>query len=162
MVTPRIPRLTIIGERNLSTSEPFPSIEPPISTYAPRPSEKLQASPISSSPSVSGALRLSLDSQERKSIPLAQGLLDYFPDALAAVAMVSYDGSAKHNGDGTLYWTRSISNDHADCVARHLLDRGGFDGKHRHSAMLAWRALALLQEEIEQAEGKPISRGSRS
>ena len=52
--------------------------------------------------------------------------------------------------------------DHADCIARHLLERGTVDEENagvRHSAQLAWRALALLQEELEAA-GAPLARGA--
>ena len=45
---------------------------------------------------------------------------------------------------------REKSSDHANCIARHLIERGTRDtDKLRHSAKLAWRALALLQIEIE-------------
>lgn len=90
------------------------------------------------------------DSAARKTFPMCTGLLDYFPDALAAVAEISFKGNRKHNPGQELHWARSKSMDHADCVVRHLTERGGKDGSgSRHSAQLAWRALALLQEEIE-------------
>lgn len=51
--------------------------------------------------------------------------------------------------------------DHADCIMRHLVDRGTIDTDGiTHSAKVAWRALALLQEELE-AKGAPMSRGSK-
>ena len=101
------------------------------------------------------------DSAERKGIPLVTGLLDYFPAALAEVAKVSVAGNEKHNPGQPLRWSRDKSNDHADCVARHLAERGGFDKEGiRHSAEGAWRYLALLQEELEAA-GAPPSRASR-
>jgi len=87
-------------------------------------------------------------------------VLDYFPAALAAVARVSKAGNDQHNPGKPLHWARGKSNDHADCIGRHLVDRGTFDvDGQRHSAKLAWRALALLQEEIE-AEGCTPGRGS--
>lgn len=101
------------------------------------------------------------DSDERKRQPIATGVLDYFPAALAAVAEHSFVGNEKHNPGQELHWARGKSMDHADCIARHLIERGTFEDveingkvyRIRHSAALAWRALALLQEEIE-AEGK--------
>jgi len=106
-------------------------------------------------------LRLTEDSEARKRMPMATGLLDYFPDALAAVAEVSFAGNEKHNPGEPVHWTRGKSNDHANCIMRHLVDRGGFGSdKIRHSAALAWRALALLQEELEAERGLPPSRGS--
>lgn len=102
---------------------------------------------------------LPADSAERKRVPMASGLLDYFTAALAEVAKVSWEGNEKHNPGQALHWSRGKSSDHADCIMRHLAERGGFDGKIRHSAALAWRALALLQEELE-AEGAPMPRGA--
>lgn len=108
------------------------------------------------------------DSEARKGLPLATGLLDYFPAALAAVAEHSRHGNDKHNPGEPLNWSRGKSQDHADCIARHLIDRGttyeeqiqGKPVRLRHSAALAWRALALLQEELE-AEGAAPGRASK-
>jgi hypothetical protein len=94
--------------------------------------------------------------------PITTGLLDYFPDACALVAEVSFLGNQKHNPGEPLHWARGKSMDHADCIARHLIERGGFDGKLRHTACLAWRALALLQEEAEVEMGLALPRGARS
>jgi len=101
-------------------------------------------------------------SDERKHIPLASGLLDYFPAALAAVASLSRVGNEQHNPGQPLHWARSKSTDHADCIMRHLTDRGLLDSDGiRHSAKVAWRALALLQEELEREEGAPAPRGAQ-
>lgn len=100
------------------------------------------------------------DSYARKSIPVTTGVLDYFPLAIAAVAELSKLGNDKHNPGEPLHWSRGKSTDHADCIGRHLIDRGRFaeDGT-RHTAALAWRALALLQEELEAERGLgPVSR----
>lgn len=102
------------------------------------------------------------DSATRKTFPMARGLLDYFPDALAAVAQVSHIGNEKHNPGETMHHARGKSMDHADCIVRHLVGRGGFDGDTRESAALAWRALALLQEELEAEMGLPLPRGARA
>lgn len=101
-----------------------------------------------------------MTSQERKDRPMARGLLDYFPDALAEVAYVSMVGNEKHNPGQELHWSKGKSDDHADCVIRHLIDRGTWDEvqigdktyRIRHSAYAAWRALANLQIEIEKEE----------
>lgn len=105
---------------------------------------------------------LPTDAARRKAIPLARGLLDYFPAALAAVAELSAQGNRQHNGgDAELYWARHKSADHADALLRHLVDRGALDTDGvRHSAKVAWRALALLQEELEAA-GSPVARAAR-
>lgn len=93
---------------------------------------------------------LSTDKQTRKEQPVARGVLDYFPDAMAAVAHVSFVANEQHNPGEPMHWARGKSTDHADCIVRHLMDRGTIDDDGlRHSAKAAWRALALLQEEIE-------------
>ena len=104
---------------------------------------------------------LPTDSQERKDIPIVSGCLDYFPAALAEVARLSKYGNDKHNPGEPLHHARGKSTDHADCIVRHLLERGTEDPSgFSHSVMVAWRALALLQEELEAA-GAPLARGAR-
>lgn len=87
---------------------------------------------------------------ERKQYPVASGCLDYFPDALAVIANVSYQGNEQHNKGQPIHWARGKSDDEADTMIRHFLQRGTLDKDGiRHSAKMAWRALALLQKEIE-------------
>jgi hypothetical protein len=87
---------------------------------------------------------------ERKAIPRRHRRLDYFPDAIAAVAELSRIGNEQHNPGQPLHWAREKSTDHADCIGRHLIERGTLDTDgQRHAAKVAWRALALLQTEIE-------------
>jgi hypothetical protein len=105
---------------------------------------------------------LETTSEERKKYPMARGLLDYFPDALAEVSKVSYLGNEKHNPGQSMHHARGKSTDHADCIMRHLSGRGKFDGEIRESAALAWRALALLQEELEAEYGLPLPRGAKN
>ncbi len=104
---------------------------------------------------------LDTTSEARKEYPMARGLLDYFPDALAEVSKISYMGSLKHNPGQEMHHNRNVSMDHADCIIRHLVGRGGFDGDIRESAALAWRALALLQEELENELNLPLPKGAR-
>lgn len=104
---------------------------------------------------------LPTDPATRKGIPLARGLLDYFPAALAEVAHVSKVGNDQHNPGEDMHHARGKSTDHADCILRHLVDRGSLDTDGlRHTAKAAWRALALLQEELEAA-GAPLARAAR-
>jgi dATP/dGTP diphosphohydrolase len=105
---------------------------------------------------------LPTDKQARKDTPICTGLLDYFASAVAEVARVSLAGNKQHNGENApLHWARGKSVDHADCIVRHLMERGTTDDDGmRHSAKMAWRALALLQEELE-AEGAPMARGGK-
>jgi hypothetical protein len=87
----------------------------------------------------------------RKEYPVATGVLEYFPNAIAAIAHVSFHGNQQHNPGQPLHWAREKSTDQADTMIRHYLERGtrDVDGL-RHSAKMAWRALAILQLEIEQ------------
>jgi hypothetical protein len=88
--------------------------------------------------------------EPRKEFPITSGVIDYFPLALAWVARVSLEGNNQHNPGQPLHWARGKSTDHADCIVRHLIQRGTLDEDHMpHSAKVAWRALALLQEELE-------------
>lgn len=92
--------------------------------------------------------------EERKETPIFSGVLNYFPDAIADVARCSFKGQQQHNPDKPLAWDRSKSGDELDALSRHLLDAGTFDTDGiRHSAKVAWRALANLQKEIEK-DGK--------
>lgn len=96
------------------------------------------------------------DAAARKAAPMARGLLDYFPDALAAVAHLSLVANEQHNPGEPLHWSKDKSSDHADCLIRHAIDRGKIDADgERHSTKLAWRALANLQIELEAAAAKP-------
>lgn len=61
------------------------------------------------------------DSKMRAQYPISSGCLAYFPAALAGVARHSYIGGAKYN-DGGLVHLRYISNNHMDCIQRHLMD----------------------------------------
>jgi dATP/dGTP diphosphohydrolase len=86
----------------------------------------------------------------RKRYPIATGVLEYFPDALVAVSHVSFKGNEQHNPGQPLHWARGKSMDQADTLIRHFLQRGSRDTDGlRHSAKMAWRALAILQLEIE-------------
>lgn len=80
-------------------------------------------------------------------------MIDYFPDALAAVAELSRIGNEQHNPGKPLHWDRSKSGDESDALMRHFIDRGTIDSDGvRHSAKVAWRALAMLQKEIENED----------
>ena len=88
-------------------------------------------------------------------------MLDYFPAALAEVAKISYAGNQQHNPGEPLHWARGKSTDQADTMLRHFLERGTLDSDgQRHSAKMCWRALAILQLELE-AEGAPVARGAK-
>ncbi len=108
---------------------------------------------------------LPLGSADRKQHPLAEGVLWYFPAALAAVAKLSKAGNDKHNPGEPLHHARGKSTDHADCILRHLVDLkecyGQGLGRDENGvpqvAMIAWRALALAQEWLEENEDAPLA-----
>lgn len=106
-------------------------------------------------PHLQSVLRsLPAEASARKATPIATGVLDYFPLALAEVARVSKAGNDQHNPGQPLHWNRSKSQDHVDCLIRHAIERGAIDTDGmRHSAKMAWRALAILQEELEKEAG---------
>lgn len=105
-----------------------------------------------------GGSTLQVDSDARKEIPVATGVVDYFPDALVAVAVVSRKGNDKHNPGEPLHWARGKGGNNSDELMRHFVERGKLDDDGcRHSAKAAWRALALLQLEIEAARAAGLS-----
>ena len=86
----------------------------------------------------------------RKGTPIATGVIDYFPDALVEIARLSKVGNDQHNPGKPLHWDRTKSQDEADALMRHFIERGTLDVDGiRHSTKVAWRALAMLQKEIE-------------
>ena len=96
---------------------------------------------------------LPTDAKERKKIPLWSGLMQYFPDALSAVANLSSVGNKQHNPGQPLHWDREKSADQEDTMLRHLMEKGTIDTDGiRHSTKVAWRALAMLQLEIENSK----------
>lgn len=91
-----------------------------------------------------------MNSKERKERPVYSGVLKYFPDAIMEVSRVSLAGNKQHNPNKPLHWDRNKSKDDLDALTRHLIDAGKIDSDGiRHSAKVAWRALANLQKEIE-------------
>lgn len=115
----------------------------------------VQSAPLGTGGAPTRATTLPTDGNARKEFPVASGVLDYFPDALVAISNISKRGNDQHNPGQSLHWARGKSADEADTLMRHFLQRGTMDSDGtRHSAKVAWRALALLQKEIE-AEKAP-------
>lgn len=103
-----------------------------------------------------------LTSAERKEYPLCEGFVDYFPDAMALVAHLSWAANEKHNPGEPLHHARNKSADEADCIMRHLSCRDGGDdivfpsGRKvyiPHRVAMAWRAMAELQKWAEMQYG---------
>ncbi len=93
---------------------------------------------------------LPTDAAARKNLPIWKGVMKYFPRTMAAMAAVSVAGNEQHNPGEELHWSRGKSNDHLDCVARHMLGAGTLDDDGQaHSAKLAWRACANCEIELD-------------
>lgn len=91
------------------------------------------------------------EAQKRKETPIFSGVLMYFPKAIAEVARLSFVANEQHNPGTKMHWDRSKSGDELDALTRHLMEAGTFDTDGmRHSAKVAWRALANLEKEIER------------
>ena len=90
-----------------------------------------------------------MTNKQRKETPIFSGVLRYFPDAMADVAKCSFAGQQQHNPDKPLAWDRDKSGDELDSLTRHLMEAGTIDTDGvRHSAKVAWRALANLQKTL--------------
>lgn len=94
-----------------------------------------------------------MKAKERKERPVFSGVIKYFPKALMEVAKVSLAGNKQHHPEKSLHWDRNKSTDELDALTRHLIDAGKIDDDGiRHSAKIAWRALANLEKELEDAK----------
>ena len=105
-------------------------------------------------------MSLPTDDKARKALPIFDGVLMYFPDAIAAVAAVSKAGNDQHNPGQPLHWARGKSMDQMNTAVRHMMDHGtgvrqDVDGTW-HLAKAAWRILAELQLTIEAANTAPL------
>lgn len=94
--------------------------------------------------------------------PVFQGVIQYFPRAIEAVAAVSAFGSKKYNeGKYPTTWKQVPDGlgRYSDALARHLTKeaKGEIidpDSGLLHAAHAAWNALARLEKIIEQEESK--------
>jgi hypothetical protein len=113
---------------------------------------------------------LPVESESRKLIAIFRGFLRYFPAAIAGAAKVSRLGNDKHNPGQEMHHARGKSNDHGDCIVRHLMDHEvdagagiGIDPEDNlpHVDKLLWRAAALSQEWHEKHDGAPLPPGAK-
>lgn len=94
---------------------------------------------------------LPTDSLRRKGYPVASGFLDYFPDAVVAVARCSFLANEQHNAGEPMHWARTKSTDEENTMMRHFMQRGSLDTDGiSHTVKFAWRAMAILQKELEK------------
>lgn len=130
-----------VCERHQKALENYTGTLPPTQNEEWQPSERGPQRP----------LNIPTDPESRKQFPIASGLLRYFPDALVEIAHVSWVGNNQHNPGQPLHWARHKSMDQEDTAIRHFMEAGTRDSDGvRHTAKFAWRALAMLQLEIEK------------
>ena len=91
---------------------------------------------------------------ERKALPIFDGALSYFPNAIAAMANHSLAGQLQHAPDQPLQWHREKSQDELGSLSRHILDYGIAESDEDYAGMLAatqsmvWRACAHAERFI--------------
>jgi hypothetical protein len=99
--------------------------------------------------------KLPTDAKERKGIPIATGVLDYFPLTMAGIAKASLAGNKQHVPGEPLHWDRSKSSDDADAMIRHYIDRFEIDADGvPECAKMAWRACAVSEKILEDKLGR--------
>ena len=101
------------------------------------------------------------DYKGRKRVPIFDGVLGYFPAALAELAKVSFEGNRQHNPGEPLHWARGKSSDNMNTALRHMVDHfydapQDEDGAY-HLAKAAWRILAELQLHLEERNLVPMA-----
>ena len=99
--------------------------------------------------------------QERKALPLHDGFVAYFPDAMCAVAHNSWLGQQQHAPDEPLQWHRGKSTDEMGSLTRHIIDyakaeaEGDYEAMVEASASIAWRGMAHLQRLVATLPDDP-------
>lgn len=88
-------------------------------------------------------------------VPILQGALEYFPNALREVAQVSYVGAKKYTWKGWESVPDGI-NRYGNALARHLLATELYDVDTGclHAAQVAWNALARLELILREQQAK--------
>lgn len=86
--------------------------------------------------------------------PIYQGFIQYFPDAIEAVAQVSAFGYKKYGTWGGWHGVDDGLNRYMDAKCRHMIDEAkgekcASDSQLLHAAHEAWGAMAKLQLLLE-------------
>ena len=98
---------------------------------------------------------------ERKEWPLGTFLREYFPDAFAYLAHLSWKANEQHNPGQPMHWARDKSADQEDTMIRYFMEGGTVDSDGLlHTAKVAWRALAALQLELEELNSESENSGT--
>src|SRR5690242_15632309 len=105
------------------------------------------------------------DRATRKETPIYSGFIKYFPLAMVAVSQLSKSANEVHNPGQPLHWSKGKSNDHRDCLGRHMLELDEYDTEadhdyhYLHAVKAFWRAGAILQEILETGKPARIRKG---
>jgi hypothetical protein len=101
---------------------------------------------------------LPTDDAERKSIPVFEGFVCYFPKSMVEVARHSQESNEQHNPGEPLYWNRAKSKNQLGSLTRHLLDIAGpgntLDDQILHARAMAWRSMANLELLLEERDAR--------
>lgn len=109
--------------------------------------------------------QLPSDRTTRKATPIWSGFINYFPLAISAVAQLSFSANEVHNPGEALHWSKDKSNDHKDCMGRHLVEIDEYDSEpdhdyhYLHAVKNAWRAMAHLQTLLESGKAPRVKKG---
>lgn len=100
-------------------------------------------------------MSLPTDNDARKALPIFTFLTAFFPDAYVEIVKVAQAGNVQHSPGEPLHWARGKSMDQMNTAMRHMFDYGtgqtkDTDGQY-HLAKAAWRLMAQLQLDIENA-----------
>lgn len=96
-------------------------------------------------------MSLPSDDATRKLVRAFQGFLVYFPDATAAVAVLSKIANEQHNPGEPMHWAKEKSTEELDSLLNHLLDIASKGPESRDgdgvldATKVAWRGMANLQ-----------------
>lgn len=96
-------------------------------------------------------MALPTDDARRKMVRAFQGCVQYFPDAIAAVAFLSKVANEQHNPGQPMHWAKEKSTEELDSLMNHLLDIASKGPESRDAdgmldaIKVAWRGLANLQ-----------------
>jgi hypothetical protein len=88
---------------------------------------------------------------------IATGVVDYFPNALAAVGRHSRLGNEKHNPGEEMHWAFDKSTAHADAAMSHFAQRGQIDPEtgEDYDVGALWRMLAMVETRLLKEGAKP-------
>ena len=86
------------------------------------------------------------DDKERKNIPIYSGFVQYFPNAITAIAKRSKRCNEQHNPGEPLHWAIDKSTEELDSLCRHMVN--GVDQNIDDAVAVAWRAMANLERKL--------------